>query len=155
MSDLNPNLDDPILPEQLARALREQFGQVMPVPRDVDDSILADARAGYSRRMRFRRTTLWMGAIGTAAAAAVVLAVWVNRPDTTPTTPRPVVAQAPGDIDGSGRVDILDAYILATRVERERNPRSEWDLNRDGKVDRTDVEQIATAAVRLPEGVVQ
>jgi hypothetical protein len=54
------------------------------------------------------------------------------------------------DVTGDGRVDILDAFALARRIERAdvRQP----DLNSDGRVDQRDVEALAARAVRLEGG---
>ena len=53
------------------------------------------------------------------------------------------------DLDGNGRVNILDAFVLARHVESAAVPRGQWDLNGDGLVDRNDVDLVAMAAVAL------
>lgn len=55
------------------------------------------------------------------------------------------------DFDRNGRVDILDAFGLARRLEGAAAPGPEWDLNGDGVVDRRDVDVMAMAAVRIAE----
>lgn len=163
MRDHDPDLD-PTLPHRLADDLRRLHSRSAPVPRATDEAILHDARAGVARRRRFRAMLRWSGA-GAAAAAAIVVLVTTVRFRNTHSQP-PHVASNPaaihpapaGDANGDGRVDILDAYLVAKRVERrDAAPPPEWDLNRDGRVDRADVEQIAAAAVRLPqqEGTIQ
>jgi len=59
------------------------------------------------------------------------------------------------DIDGNGRLDILDAFALARHVVGEEPVKMEWDLNRDGVVDAADVDDVAYAAVRLEWGALQ
>ena len=54
------------------------------------------------------------------------------------------------DIDGDGRIDIRDAFMLARQIERGGR-RPAWDFNGDGVVDRADVDLVAMAAVRLGE----
>ncbi len=96
-----------------------------PVPASIDRAILL-------RRVISVRT--WV-----SAAAALVLAaglVLVARP-------RP---SSPQDIDASGRVDIVDAYRLAVQIEQGR---ASVDINRDGSVDRRDVDAIARECVKV------
>jgi len=63
-------------------------------------------RSGGARRASTRRWAI----PAAAAAAAVLIAVLVNRPlDEVGTDAR----HAADDVDGSGRVDILDAFALA------------------------------------------
>ena len=54
----------------------------------------------------------------------------------------------PGDVDRSGRVDIVDAYALAVRI-RSGQLDAAYDLNGDGKVDDQDVDEIARRSVAL------
>jgi hypothetical protein len=63
-------------------------------------------------------------------------------------TPREL-ARAAHDIDGNGTVDIVDAYTLALRIKRGDPLDGSWDLNRDGAVDRADVDAIAMRSVAL------
>ena len=55
-------------------------------------------------------------------------------------------------IDGSGRVDILDAWALARRLRAPANGGAGMDVNGDGRVDRGDVDAVAMVAVRLDRG---
>lgn len=55
------------------------------------------------------------------------------------------------DFDRNGRIDILDAFGLARRLEEAAAPGLEWDLNGDGGVDSRDVDLMAMAAVRIAE----
>ena len=59
----------------------------------------------------------------------------------------------PSDIDGNGRVDILDAFKLARGIEGVERGATEWDINGDGVVNREDVDYVAFKAVRLDKGV--
>ena len=156
---MDPNRDTPdaLAPDHLpdlARDLARLGDPRIEVPQSVDDAVLAAARAALSRRHRDGRTALrW--AAWTAAAAGIVLAVWVGGILTQgPAAPQMASMMAPavaGDLDRSGRVTILDAFSLARQLEADR-PAAAGDFNGDGLIDRADVDAIAMAAVRLPEG---
>jgi hypothetical protein len=125
------------------------------------------------RRSAGRQTVLRVVPWAAAAALALVIGgyVWLSRTSepeappimaTAPQAVRPpsppaaphvagVVAAGPDDLNGDGRVDIVDAYLMARSIERGRTERA-WDKNRDGKVDRGDVDRIAFAAVSLRRG---
>jgi hypothetical protein len=97
------------------------------VPPEVDRAVLA---AFAPRRARVLR---WVPA---AAAAAILAAVLLRD-------------RVPGDVDGSGRVDILDAYLLALRIEGGAGAGRALDVTGDGVVDRADVDRIARMSVTV------
>jgi len=140
--------------------LRGLFEPSSAVPPQVDGAILERARRRLARPrpsvLRFR----W--AAGVAAAAAVIaLAVILHRGPTSSDRPSSTIhhqsaaAQRQPDLDGNGRVDILDAFRLAKQIESgSRGPADgDWDINNDGRVDRADVDTVAFAAVRIEKGV--
>jgi hypothetical protein len=142
-------------PKGLVDDLAALYGAPVLGPREVDEAIMSMARQRLARRRRPRLVLRWAWA-GAAAAAAVLLGVWLMR-----TPERPRRASAPRaqvstgekeDFDGNGRVDILDAFALARRIESGPKPTDEWDFNGDGMVDREDVNRIAMAAVSLKRG---
>ena len=147
--------DEHDLPPGLAAALDKLSGPRVAVPPAVDLAILAEARSGFARRRRFRLAVAWAGAAAATAAAVIVLVVnlRLERVATTPvaTTGHRSVS---GDIDGNGRVDILDAFALSRKIESHSAAPSD-DFNRDGAIDRKDVDAVAGIAVRLPTGGVQ
>ena len=159
--DPNHSTPDAAAPDHLpdlARDLARLGDPRIEVPQSVDDAVLAAARAALSRRRRGGRTALRLAA-WTAAAAGLALTVWLGGVLTrTPVTREPAMSAANavrGDLDGSGGVDILDAFTLARRLESGgdgTSPRVAGDFNGDGLVDRADVDAIAMAAVRLPAG---
>jgi dockerin type I repeat protein len=57
------------------------------------------------------------------------------------------------DLDHSGRVDILDAFLLARQIEKQLELQSQWDVTGDGAINQNDVDAIASAAVRVRKDV--
>ena len=124
------------------------------IPPAVDDALLAAARRTLTARRAKRRALRFAG--WTAAAASLGLALWVGGSLLGPrdAVRNAALVQAPalrGDLDRSGRVDILDAFALARRLQAGEGS-VESDVNGDGLIDSADVEAIALIAVRLPEG---
>jgi hypothetical protein len=126
--------------ERFARALRdaEQNRCVFVAP-TIDEAILKQARKRFERPQPRRSFRFWFGWVG--AAAAVSLLVFL-----TPLSQTPVAARE--DINGDGKVDILDALALAKALQSGAQP-AKFDQNSDGKIDDADVRAVATAAVRL------
>jgi hypothetical protein len=153
----HPPVDpDPPGEPQLPAALVEALGGLHPrpvVPAEIDRAIVAEARAGFLRRRRFWVAARSVGATA-AAAAAIVLAVVAVR-ERRHALPAPVAttrgAAGVGDIDGSGRVDILDAFLLARRV-RDGAATPADDVTGDGVVDQSDVDRVAGMAVSVGDG---
>jgi hypothetical protein len=54
----------------------------------------------------------------------------------------------PGDVNADGRVDVIDAMVLAQRVQSGETQRR-WDVNGDRVVDGRDAEEILARAVDL------
>jgi hypothetical protein len=158
-SDPNPNptplSDDP---GALPQALRDELARLSSfpggAPADVDAAILGRARARFVRRRRFVRLRRVFH--GAAAAALVLFAAWAYRAGRELPAPAGELFEeggAPprvaGDFDGNGRTDIVDALHLARSLERGEPLDSEWDLDGDGAVDRTDVDALAFSVVKL------
>jgi hypothetical protein len=147
MSESDRQLDESQEPASpmLQRDLGALYNAETTIPPNMNERILNRARSELTasalrgRRMRILR----FGAVA-AAAAVILLAIWLR--------PSP----APGDLDGDGTVDILDALVLARRIESDQTldvPTA--DLNNDGIVDRRDVDAIAARSVQLDRGRVQ
>jgi hypothetical protein len=85
---------------------------------------------------------LWL-----AAAAALVIGLFLLRP-----WERSSHEELRADLDHSGQVDVLDAFLLARKLAAG-TAGPEFDLNGDGVVDRRDVDLAANQAVRLPSGI--
>ncbi|MBT3382025.1 MAG: hypothetical protein HN742_26140 [Lentisphaerae bacterium] len=119
---------------------------------DVDRAVLA-AIAGTSERRSPFLVLVRRRLIPAAAAALVLLGTfWVLNPRTGPAP----VANAPGraepDVNGDGRLDILDALAMAQAVERGRRLAPAWDLNDDGRVDTKDANTLAQRVVSVSGG---
>ena len=140
---------EPQAPQRLIDDLAALYGAEVPVPPHVDEAIAARARQRFVG-LRRSRLVLRLVEVG-AAAAAILLVFWLVDFGPQPQQPGPATARAADkhDLDGNGRVNILDAFVLARHVESAAVPRSEWDLNGDGLVDRQDVDAVAMAAVTL------
>lgn len=105
-------------------------------------------RAAERRPRRALRSLAWV--VPAAAAAALALAWLVpelRKPETTVASETAACA-GPYDVNRDGRVDILDALVLALAIEDGRVDASH-DANRDGRVDRDDVDRVALAAVAI------
>ena len=152
MDELNHN-DEPLIPSRLVSDLRRLYRRPGSVPTGVDEAILSQARSRFAGRRRVRLIlALAAPAAAAAAIAGILIAAW---PAVNPPALRsPTMAKAdPADMDGNGRVDILDALVLARRIESGHAPTG--DLNGDGRIDSADVEAIARSAVRLDRGSLQ
>ncbi|MHC4509588.1 MAG: dockerin type I domain-containing protein [Planctomycetota bacterium] len=139
--------------------LNSLFTPPLPVPPEVDRAVLDRVHKHFvrpvpaeGRRRRFRWAGLWRLA---AAAAVVILAFSLDlTKEPGPAMDQPALTKAQAvDIDGNGRVDILDAFTLARRIESAGSTEEHWDINGDGLVDVEDVDMVAFAAVRLDKGV--
>jgi hypothetical protein len=150
MTEHNRQFDDPEphVSDRLRRDLQGLFQPPGPVPSRVDDAILNQARRRLARPHPRIIRLRWAAGMVAAAAVVVLGVVLFNNPQSS----RPVLAEGRADVDGNGRVDILDAFRLARDIEARGPADSRWDLNGDGRVDREDVDLIAYAAVRLGPG---
>ena len=130
-------------PQGFIDDVRALYGTRVAVPPHVDEALLARARQGFARRRRLTTALRW-GAAGVAAAAIVLaVVIWPGLRSG---------ALSREDIDGNGRVNIVDALVLAQGIETPDAVKKEWDVNGDGRVDRVDVDTVAMAAVSLKRG---
>jgi hypothetical protein len=150
MADFNRESDqggpgDPEAPPLLLAELHRVYGVTPAVAPSVDQAILREARAGFGRRGRFRTIVRWTGAAAAVAAAVVVIVL--NFRQDRPTAGTTVA----GDVDRSGRVDIVDALVLAKQVEAGPSGGAveASDVTGDGILDRRDVDHVANLAVKL------
>ena len=130
---------DTLPPEIEARLRHDAERTVILVTPAVDTAVLSRARERFAeiRRRRSRAKAVWWTSAAACFFALALLASWLIR------TPRFERA----DVDRSGRVDILDAFALARRIQQ--GTASGFDFNGDGVVDKLDVDFLAAKAVRL------
>lgn len=122
----------------------------VPPERDLAIRTLAAQRAALARAAHQRRSRV-APALRWAAAAALVMAIGtvLLRVPRQPPAPeldaaaavRPTLSIAQADVNGDGRVDVLDAFVLARAVTRG-TPHL-------GDADRHDVDRILAMAVSL------
>ncbi|MEM7283376.1 MAG: hypothetical protein AAF438_17295 [Pseudomonadota bacterium] len=123
MHEENQQLDE--LPEALVRALKAEEATTLLVPKSVDQAV---AEAAHSHFQQL--TPRWWTLPATLAACVLVTVVavqLVRSPDLK------------GDVDGSGQVDVLDAFALA-RMQQ---------TNSD--IQTADIERLMTRIVSLEE----
>ncbi len=133
------------------------------VPPEIDRAIIDRAEQHFigeefskTKQRRIRWHVIWKVA---AAAAVIIFAFSLDltlQPEVKqePTASRMAALEDENfDIDNNGRVDILDAFTLARRIESTSYTESQSDINNDGLVNGDDVDEIAMAAVRLNKGV--
>ena len=150
---LNPEaLEDlPELPSGLASELKSRYGPIPEIPEAIDRAILADAQRHLLQTFPVRARSKWrwrIAVIGSSMAAACMLLFALNRqePQQPATLARDLGPER--DLDGNGRVDILDAFAVAREIQSGRN-QPEFDINGDGRLTQADVNEIAQRAVTL------
>lgn len=148
--------DGPVIPGALARAVHRAYGDPGVVDARVDaavDRAIGSAHGIPARRTRqAHRRGRWLVLSGSVAAAAAVLLAWwivaLPRQGAVPGGAGPLATGEgdPRDVNGDGRVDILDARRLGALV---REDRALLDLNGDGVSDGLDVDALAFGIVAI------
>jgi hypothetical protein len=161
-------------PAKLLAALRQLPRESVFVPPTVDEALMKAARQHLGQAERRRpawfRLIPWTAATA-GLAAAVLLAYphttqflgfrqsrkmvrrgWENRGDSSIQPQAKGLANAREDLNRDGTVDILDAFILAKKLQDAPSSDPRLDMNGDGVIDRRDVETIAAHAVSLEKG---
>ncbi|MBN2181298.1 MAG: hypothetical protein JW715_05240 [Sedimentisphaerales bacterium] len=158
MAKINEQFDEnsgPKISAELKKDLAEMFEPPQSVPMEVDMAILDNAGRKLVRRQWRHNIIRRIGII--AATAAVVIFAFsldLSRMSKKSTEDSYFAETQSADIDRSGRVDILDAFKLAKRLESAEQIDSSFDMNGDGLVNRGDVDFIAKTAVHLNKGVI-
>lgn len=152
--------------ERFSEDLGKLFAPAQPIPSNIDRAVAEAARRHFARPQRKLWWLKWT-VPATAAATIALACLWWAYHGTAP-QPTPVAfSQLPEeparlggqaepaqeDIDGNGKVDILDAFALARHIDAQQPMDRTWDFNGDGLIDRRDVDTVALAAVRLNKGV--
>jgi hypothetical protein len=155
-TDPNPNLEVPE-PERLREALRPYARETEFIPPSVDQAILRAARERLAGRRpgparaaggwRVWAEPPWVRwAAAGVGLALLLVAAWLNSAGRS--SPRQMAARGL-DLNGDGVVNILDALILARRIESSNARDSRNDLNGDGRVDQKDVDLLVSRLVSL------
>jgi hypothetical protein len=160
-------------PVKLVAAVRQLPRKPVFVPPTLDEALMKAARQhlGQAERKRPDWFRLIPWTVATAGLAAAVLLAypratqflgfgqfkkevrrgWENPSDSTIQQANGL-ANAREDLNRDGTVDILDAFILAKKLQVEPSSDPRLDMNGDGVIDRRDVETIAAHAVSLEKG---
>lgn len=104
------------LPDELVEGLARLDKAVAVLSPEADRRISEAARTQFGRRPRRARTAGRRWAMAGSLAASLLVGVLFWRTYTPVDPPElmvATVARVPNDIDGSGAVDILDAFALA------------------------------------------
>ncbi len=161
------------LPEAVIRQLQESDHVPFDVSADQHRQILQAARSSLPGHPRHRSARRWIKAaavLSSVCAALLLVVTQLLLPETTEveqamevaaldSAPAPEAAKQesaatmgfaadPKDIDENGTVDILDAYLLARRLESGESE-GHWDFNSDGELNKEDVRLVAQVAVTL------
>lgn len=120
--------------DRLSRFLDRLEPPEVDVPESVDRRIL-----GHARWVLLRRRV--MPVLAVAAVLLVAVTFGIQRFGGP--------GALPGDVDGDGSVDIVDAYVLALRLRDGAELDGGWDLDGDGRVDERDVEALTQRSVAL------
>jgi hypothetical protein len=144
----NPDIDPELrqLESQLGEALGAELRPpAAEVPQAADRAVMAAiaTRSAEVRRELARRGRRLWPAWAAAAALLMAAGIWASVAIRG--------SRLPGDLDGSGGVDIVDAYLLAKRLQAAEDLGAELDLTGDGKVDDADVDAVARRAVSVSE----
>jgi hypothetical protein len=161
-------------PPKLIAAFKHLPAEPIFVPPTLDESLLKAARQHLCRPQKNRTNwfRLMPWAVATAGLAAVVLLAYPRAKDflgfgqsrkaarhgwestdnsgIQPQSQRPAYVRE--DLNHDGKVDILDAFLLARKLQGTHVSDPHLDVNGDGLINRKDVEAIAAHAVSLGKG---
>ncbi len=112
--------EDLDLPDELIQGLARLDKAVAVMSPDADRRIAEAARAHFGERPRRARAAGRRWAMAGSLAASLLVGVLFWRAQTPVEDLR--VASVANDIDGSGVVDILDAFALARMQAADRTP---------------------------------
>ena len=112
--------EDLDLPDELIQGLARLDKAVAVMSLDADRRIAEAARAHFGERPRRARSAGRRWAMAGSLAASLLVGVLFWRAQTPVEDLR--VASVANDIDGSGVVDILDAFALARMQAADRTP---------------------------------
>ncbi len=147
-NEQHDNISSLDAPKELISDLKALYDPPIEISGEIDKSITAAAWNHFAgKKRRFTGSIRWVG----AAAAAILVTLLLVRPDPgdlRDEEDRIEIAMT-GDFDGSGQVDILDAFAFALEFKAGKQVDEQWDMNRDGLVDDLDVRRIGMLAVAI------
>lgn len=163
MPDESPTPDE-VLPDVIIDGLRELDRVPFDVSPEQHNDILQSAREHLKPSRLPRPVRRWryiVAVTGSVCAALLVFgfmqlgthdrfdqtAKLQMQADTLPDAD----TRNPKDIDENGTVDILDAYVMARRLQTNEHDEAlnKWDFNSDGQLDEDDIQMVALEAVML------
>ena len=120
---MKPEIESSELPDDVVREMRRLDRSLAVLAPAVDRQVAAAAAAHFSNRPERAGPAMRRRAISGALAASLVIGVFVVRMQTGVEPERPAA-----DLDGSGVVDILDAFALA-RANRAAPAESQAEID--------------------------
>jgi predicted anti-sigma-YlaC factor YlaD len=118
----------------IAAMLRQEEAELPPIPEHINQKMHWHAQQHAARvRRELRRARLQRWAI----AASVLLSIGA------------LVAYRRMSNVAVPRFDVVDALVLARKIEAGHSADSRYDINHDGRVDAADIERIARQTVVL------
>ena len=122
--------EDLDLPDELIQGLARLDKAVAVMSPDADRRIAEAARAHFGERPRRARAAGRRWAMAGSLAASLLVGVLFWRAQTPVEDLRvDSVASVANDIDGSGVVDILDAFALARMQAADRTPAAQAEID--------------------------
>ena len=121
----------------------------------MDERILTAVRREAVGRNRMRWVIRYAIGSVAAAAAVIVVAIKVTHHQQPAVNYSGAVVVSAEDVNHDGKLDILDAFLMARKVAAHEKLGNEWDFNHDGIVDTKDVDVIALGAVKLKGGEIR
>ncbi len=133
--------------KNLSAALKGLAPGKVVVPQDRNEEILFAVRHQFRKSKTQKKNKVirispfrkWLPLAASIVIAGLIL--YFSKPFPTKDI---------ADRNGDGKVDILDALVLANQIKTQIPDKG--DLNGDGAIDELDVRAIATRSVRLEEG---
>jgi hypothetical protein len=128
-------------------ALQRDLEKVLGVASEPSDELRASV-LDYAAPKSVRRAPRpwWRQPAAAGLAAAAVLTLLVLRPD-SPQSP-----MVHGDLNGDGRVDILDAWRLSRVLEGDPGGQDAGDLDADGEITPGDLDRLMQQIVAVGGG---
>lgn len=138
--------------DEFSEDLKKLIKPPKPVPEAVDKFIITLAEKKFAGKRTYKLLR-WIAPAASVAAAVILVVISIAPSKTTKQVSLATQSFAKEDIDHNGRVNILDAMKLDKEITNVKAANIGWDVNKDGLVDKKDVDLVAYAAVRLNKGV--